>query len=312
MASDPAAEAPPPVEEPTTQEASAAAEEPAQEAPEAESKKPAKPPAASEPITDGSGSRPRAWFDIDINDTRAAYQRAKDFVEARSLAYSLTSNKLEELGGSEKKRLKEQIYPNDYEWSQKGRICLKKPPERITFELWPEVSPLAVTNFLALCTGCKGKGTGGRELHYKACHMHRLIKEFIIQGGDILMNNGTGGESIYNGKPFKDDKDGLKQKLNRRGLLAMGNSGKNANTSQFFITLSDSKKVQGLTGKHVVFGEIVAGWEVLDLVEKTCSQEDAATDGDKPKFPVVIIDCGLEAATLSDLQCHQSGVAKAP
>ena len=82
----------------------------------------------------GSGEKhPRAWIEIDINHTREAYQRACDFVAARNLAYGLTSNRLEELGGAEKRRVKEELFPSDFEWSSKGRICLRMPPERITF-----------------------------------------------------------------------------------------------------------------------------------------------------------------------------------
>jgi len=138
---------------------------------------------------DGAG---RATPQVDINDTRAAYQRACDFVAARNLAYNLTSNVLEELGGSEKKRVKESLYPNDFEWSQKGRICLRMPPERIVFELFPDKAPLAVENFVALIKGSKGVGDCGKPLHYKGCPFHRIIKGFIAQGGDFVMGNGTG------------------------------------------------------------------------------------------------------------------------
>lgn len=251
---------------------------------------------------DELGMRPRAWLDIDINETRAAYQRACDFVAARNLAYNLSSDRLECLGGAEKRRVKDQLFPSDFDWSKKGRIAVVMPPERITFELWPEIAPLAVQNFLSLCTGHKGTGSGGRPLHYRNCNVHRLIKDFIVQGGDILMGNGTGGESIY-GKPFKDDKMALKVKVDRRGLLCMGNSGKNSNTSQFFITLSGGKKIESLTGKHVVFGEIVDGEKVLSLMER-CADEDG---DEKPKYKIAIGDSGVYEETLNDLQRHQAG-----
>ena len=86
----------------------------------------------------------RVWMDIDINQTREAYQRAVDFVGAKNLAYNLSSNWLPELGGSEIKRVKESLFPNDFEWSQKGRCCVRLPPQRIHIEVWPEVAPLAV------------------------------------------------------------------------------------------------------------------------------------------------------------------------
>lgn len=234
-------------------------------------------------------ARLRVWIDIDINGTRAAYQRACDFVETRNLAYNLTSNKLEELGGSEKKRVKETLYPNDFEWKDRGRVCIRMPPERLTFELYPDVAPLAVENFVSLIKGDKGKGQSGKQLHYLGCPFHRVLKGFVAQSGDFVMGNGTGGESIYNGKKFKDDKDGLKVKLNRRGMLAMGNTGKNSNSSQFFITLSDCSR---LTGKHVGFGELVSGEDVLELIERCGRDGDDAEDG-KPLYEVVIADCGV-------------------
>mmetsp|Transcript_20425 Transcript_20425/g.34220 ORF Transcript_20425/g.34220 Transcript_20425/m.34220 type:complete len:254 (-) Transcript_20425:600-1361(-) len=237
-------------------------------------------------------TRPRVWIEVDINNTRQAYQTACDFVAARNFACNLTSNNLEELGGSEKKRVKEVLYPNDFEWSQKGRICLKMPPERITFELYPERSPLAVENFIALIKGNKGIGDSGRPLHYKGCCFHRVIKGFVAQGGDFVMNNGTGGESIH-GKKFKDDKDGLKLKIDKRGVLAMGNTGKNSNSSQFFISLAD---VNRLTGKHVVFGEMVEGDEVLTFIESCGTEKDDVTDG-VPKYSVIIADCGVVEGT---------------
>merc|ERR1711988_131762 len=160
----------------------------------------------------------------------------------------------------EKKRIKDQLYPSDFDWSKKGRIAVVMPPERIRFELYPDVAPLAVQNFLSLCTG----------------------------------NKGTGGESIF-GKPFKDDKAGLKAKFEARGVLAMGNSGKNSNTSQFFVTLGNGKNVQNLTGKHVAFGKMISGDEVLGLIEKCIDPEG----GEVPKYDVVIADCGVEPDTLT-------------
>ena len=75
------------------------------------------------------------------------------------------------------------------------------------------------------CTGEKGRGESGKPLHYLGCPFHRVVRGFVVQGGDILFGNGTGGESIH-GKKFKDDPAGLKAKLDRRGLVAMGNTGK--------------------------------------------------------------------------------------
>ena len=123
-------------------------------------------------------------------------------------AYNLSSNRLEELGGSEKKRIKESLYPNDLyatastarakdsarcaraacrvswrsEWSGKGRIALAMPPQRITLELWPETSPLAVENFVSIVMGCRGKGAeSGCALSYVGCHFHRVVSGFVAQ-----------------------------------------------------------------------------------------------------------------------------------
>ncbi len=233
----------------------------------------------------------RIWLDIDINGSREAYQRAVDFVGAKNLAYNLTSNWLPELGGSELRRVKETLYPNDFEWSEKGRVAVKMPPQRIYLEVWPEVAPLAVENFVALVLGSRGKGQeSGCQMTYVGCHFHRIITGFVAQGGDFVKNNGSGGECVFAGKKggFKDDPAGLKVKLDKRGLVAMGNSGKNTNTSQFFFTFAD---VSRLSGKHVCFGELVGGDEVLALMEQCAAAE--GDDSGKPKVPVVIADCGV-------------------
>ena len=233
----------------------------------------------------------RCWFDIDVNGSREAYQRAVDFVGAKNLAYNLSSNWLPELGGSELRRIKEQLYANDFEWSQKGRVAVKMPPQRIVVEIWPETAPLACENFVALLLGNRGKGQeSGCRLSYVGCHFHRILRGFVAQGGDFVKNNGSGGECVFPGKKqgFKDDPAGLKVKLDKRGLLCMGNSGKNTNTSQFFFTFDD---VGRLTGKHVGFGRLVGGEEVLAIMEQC-----AAADGDdsgRPTHPVVIADCGV-------------------
>ena len=106
----------------------------------------------------------------------------------------------------------------------------------------------------------------------------------------VVKNNGSGGECVFSGKKggFKDDPAGLKVKLEERGMLAMGNSGKNTNTSQFFFTLADQSK---LTGKHVGFGKIVEGLEVLALMEQCAAKE--GDDSGKPTHSVVIADCGV-------------------
>lgn len=162
---------------------------------------------------------------------------------------------------------------------------------RIYVEVWPETAPLAVENFVALLLGNRGKGQeSGCPLSYKGCHFHRIIKGFVAQGGDFVKNNGSGGECVFPGKKqgFKDDPAGLKVKLDERGILAMGNSGKNTNTSQFFITFGDQSK---LTGKHVGFGKVVSGEEVVTIMEQCAAPE--GDDSGKPSHTVVIADCGV-------------------
>jgi hypothetical protein len=138
-----------------------------------------------------SSGRPRAFFDIDINGHREAYQRACAFVAATNLRYGFSSPNLAELGGSERKRLQE-FYAEDFEWKDRGRIELDPAPhERVVFELFPDVAPNAVANFTALCIGDKGLARGsGKRLHYLGCSFHRLVKGFAAQGGDFVFGNG--------------------------------------------------------------------------------------------------------------------------
>ena len=167
----------------------------------------------------------------------------------------------------------------------------RKESQRIYVEIWPETAPLACENFVALLLGNRGKGQeSGCPLSYVGCHFHRIIKGFVAQGGDFVKNNGSGGECVFPGKKggFKDDPAGLKVKLDKRGLLCMGNSGKNTNTSQFFLTFGDQSK---LTGKHVGFGQMVGGEEVLAIMEQCAAVE--GDDSGKPTHAVVIADCGV-------------------
>lgn len=153
-------------------------------------------------------------------------------------------------------------------------------PHRVAFELFNDVVPKTADNFRALCTGEKGIGTQGKELTYKGSIFHRVIKQFMIQGGDFTAFNGTGGESIY-GEKFPDENFDLKH--DRPFLLSMANSGPGTNGSQFFVTTVPTPH---LDGKHVVFGEVINGKSVIRKIE------NMKTQSDKPFQDVTIVDCG--------------------
>jgi cyclophilin family peptidyl-prolyl cis-trans isomerase len=156
---------------------------------------------------------------------------------------------------------------------------------KIIMQLYMDVTPKTAQNFLSLCSGEKGVGSKGLALHYKGSMFHRVIEQFMIQGGDFTAGNGTGGESIY-GEKFPDEN--FKIKHTDPFLLSMANSGKNTNGSQFFIT---TKATPHLDDKHVVFGRVVEG---MDLVSKIEKFETGASD--KPVLDVVIADCGVMPA----------------
>jgi len=152
---------------------------------------------------------------------------------------------------------------------------------RIAFELFADVVPKTAENFRALCTGEKGEGKSGKPLHYKGSIFHRVIKQFMLQGGDFTAFNGTGGESIY-GEKFPDEN--FEMKHEKAGLLSMANSGPGTNGSQFFITTVPTPH---LDGKHVVFGKVVAGMDIVRDIEAGEMDE-----GDKPLKTVEVVDCG--------------------
>ncbi len=154
---------------------------------------------------------------------------------------------------------------------------------RITFELFADAAPKTVENFRALCTGEKGVGKSGKPLHFKGSAFHRIIPQFMCQGGDFTAGNGTGGESIYGSKFADETFAGKAGKHLGPGTLSMANAGPNTNGSQFFICTVETP---WLNGKHVVFGQVIAGMDVLKKMEAVGSR-----DGRTSKR-VVIEDCG--------------------
>ncbi|EFJ50807.1 hypothetical protein VOLCADRAFT_120616 [Volvox carteri f. nagariensis] len=155
-----------------------------------------------------------------------------------------------------------------------------QPAGTVVCGLYGNVVPKTVENFRALVTGEKGTSPrSGRPLHLKGCGFHRIIPGFMLQGGDFTHGDGTGGESIY-GERFPDEN--FKLRHDTAGLLAMANAGPDTNGSQFYITLAPQPH---LDGKHVVFGKVEVGMEVIRTMEN-----EGSSSGQVER-PVVIEDC---------------------
>ncbi|WP_329113165.1 peptidylprolyl isomerase [Streptomyces sp. NBC_01465] len=153
----------------------------------------------------------------------------------------------------------------------------EKPAGKIVFKLYDDVVPKTAKNFRELATGEHGYGYAGSPFH-------RVIPEFMLQGGDFTRGNGTGGKSIY-GEKFPDEN--FTHKHTRPGLLSMANAGPNSNGSQFFIT---TVVTPWLDGKHVVFGEVVEGFDLVQQIEALGSRSGAT------KAQVVVSESGVVQA----------------
>jgi len=154
------------------------------------------------------------------------------------------------------------------------------PAGRMIFELFADIVPRTAENFRCLCTGEMGRGRSGKNLTYQGSKFHRVIPGFMCQGGDFTLGNGTGGESIYGAK-FEDENFILKH--TEAGILSMANAGPGTNGSQFFIC---TRSTPHLDGKHVVFGRVLEGMDVLQRIEVVGSSTGATSS------TVSIQDCG--------------------
>ena len=159
--------------------------------------------------------------------------------------------------------------------TNKGNILMKLNHDK---------TPITVANFVSLAEGDNKFVTDNfkNKKFYNGIIFHRVIKDFMIQGGDTTNHDGTGGISAFENEPnFNDENFTLKHK---KYSISMANSGPNTNGSQFFITLKDTP---WLDGKHVVFGNVTKGFDIIDFIGSS-----KTNDNDKPLQEVLIVDCG--------------------
>jgi len=155
---------------------------------------------------------------------------------------------------------------------------------RFTIALFGETAPMTVMNFVSLARGYK---KGKEFLHYKNTPLHRIVPDFVLQMGDITTGDGTGGKSIFGAK-FNDEDFVLSHRS--PGWVSMANHGRDTNGSQFFIMLT---KARWLDGKHVVFGKVIRGFDVIKTLGEVPSDPSTAL----PKIKVTITDCGVNDLT---------------
>ena len=158
-----------------------------------------------------------------------------------------------------------------------------QPLGRIYLELFKDTHPKTAENFRQFCTGEHVRQ--GQPVGYKGCEFHRVIKGFMIQGGDFVNGDGTGRTSIY-GSAFEDENLTAGKGHTEAGILSMANSGPNTNGCQFFITCGPA---QWLDGKHIVFGRVV-DQESLLVVRKV--EAVGVGEGNRPRIPITVTQCG--------------------
>lgn len=172
---------------------------------------------------------------------------------------------------------------------------------RLKFELFHDQLPFTSENFRCLCTGETGLGYWLRPRWYRDTNFTRVVPGFMCQGGDFNFGSALMGESIY-GQKFRDER--FCYKHSKRGVLSMANVGRrHTNNSQFFITFAPCP---WLDGKHVVFGHVVEGMEVLDVMEAS------GTEGGKTKSRVWVHNCGEETHKLLRKEALESGFSEDP
>ncbi|KAL1520468.1 hypothetical protein AB1Y20_022049 [Prymnesium parvum] len=163
---------------------------------------------------------------------------------------------------------------------------LAEPPMRLVFGLFLEQVPLAAANFYHLCAhSIDGLGEGGHPLTYRRSHIHRVEPGHFLEGGDITLNSGVGGDSIYGRAGFEDEPFGLSLRHDSAGLLSMSNTGPNSNRSQFLITLGPAPQ---LDGSHVIIGRLISGSLHLETLGAIPVDVNGA-----PSRPIIIAECGI-------------------
>eukprot|EP01060_Flectonema_neradi_P027468 TRINITY_DN37070_c0_g1_i1.p1 TRINITY_DN37070_c0_g1~~TRINITY_DN37070_c0_g1_i1.p1 ORF type:complete len:244 (+),score=59.68 TRINITY_DN37070_c0_g1_i1:47-778(+) len=233
-----------------------------------------------------------AGDDAENQKIAAQWKKISDFVSKKGIEYGLSSANAAELTEDDKGILRD-LVEGDPALMGDAKTALVEPPAnpilgKLVIDLNDSKCPKTSANFRALCTGEKGKGKeSGKPLHYLNSVIHRLVPGVLFQGGDFVKGTGAAGESIY-GLKFKDEKEGLKIKHSGLGDVGMANGGKDSNSSQFYISLCDDPLTK-LDGKHVVFGKVVQGLDVLPKIASFAGDKDGF-----PRVPLRITSCGIE------------------